>query len=214
MNHIDKTTSSNGGIGKPARLWACCSFIVAATGTTSANTVLNDAALVVPLRAERTDAGQARKEEVEHAAGVSELRRLSGLTWDQVASLFGVSRRAVHHWASGKPMTAEHEVHLYRVLASLRALHHGSVQPNRHMLFGSAEPGGRSIFDLLRERNYDEVARLVGVPQSGSPVRSQIVVSADRLPPKPAQLVATEDESFDVKSGPRRRAKVVRATRA
>jgi DNA-binding transcriptional regulator YiaG len=213
MNHIDKTTNSNGGFGKPVHLWAIFPFIVAATGTTSA-TVLNDAALVAPLRAERTDAGQARKEEVEHIAGVSELRRLSGLTWEQVASLFDVSRRAVHHWASGKPMTAEHEAHLYRILASLRALHQGSVQPNRQVLFGSAEPGGRSVFDLLRERNYDEVTRLVGVPQSGSPVRSQIVVSADRLPSKPEQLVATEDESFDVKSGPRRRAKVVRATRA
>ena len=34
---------------------------------------------------------------------VSELRRISGLTWEQLAWLFGVSRRSVHFWASGKP---------------------------------------------------------------------------------------------------------------
>lgn len=39
-------------------------------------------------------------------------------------------------------------------------------------------------------------------------------ISPDRLPPKPAQLVSMADESFDIKSGPRRRATVVRAALA
>ena len=34
------------------------------------------------------------------------LRRRTGLTWSQLATIFGVSRRAVHHWAEGGNMTA------------------------------------------------------------------------------------------------------------
>jgi len=211
VKQLEKTTSSGGSFAKPACL-ICFSIFIGTGATTSAN-ALSDATLV-RFRAERTDAGQARKEETEHAVGVSELRRLSGLTWDQVASLFDVSRRAVHHWASGKPMTAEHEVHLQRILASLRTLHHGSAQPNRQMLFASAGPGGASIFDLLRERKYEQVVEVVGPPQAGPPVGSQLVVSADRLPPKPEQLISTVDEAFDIKPSPRKRARAVRVKRA
>lgn len=32
----------------------------------------------------------------------------SGLTWDQLAEVFGVSRRAVHGWAAGARMNARH----------------------------------------------------------------------------------------------------------
>ena len=51
---------------------------------------------------------------------VSELRRISGLTWEQLAGLFGVSRRAVHFWASGKPLNATNHQRLMRVLDVVR----------------------------------------------------------------------------------------------
>lgn len=39
---------------------------------------------------------------------VRALKERSGLTWDQFAAMFGVSRRAVHGWASGARLNAHH----------------------------------------------------------------------------------------------------------
>ena len=58
-------------------------------------------------------------------AVIGELRRLSGLTWDQLARLLGVSRRSVHFWASGKPMAQSNEEHLRRLLAVVRKVDRG-----------------------------------------------------------------------------------------
>jgi transcriptional regulator with XRE-family HTH domain len=41
------------------------------------------------------------------AATVRELKARSGLTWDQLAGVFGVSRRAVHGWAAGARLNAQ-----------------------------------------------------------------------------------------------------------
>lgn len=214
MKHLERTTSGGGGgVAGPMKWALCFSIAFTASATTTSASAFHDSA-AMSCRAARTDSGQSRKEEAEHSDGVSEVRRLSGLTWDQVATLFGVSRRAAHHWASGKPMTAENELHLLRVLGSLRALHVGSARPNRQMLLAPVEPGGASIFDLLRERKYDLVAQLVGQPQHGPAVRSQLVVPEDRLPLKPEQLISTAAESFNVPTGPRKRAKAVRVKRA
>jgi len=40
---------------------------------------------------------------------VPRLRDCSGLRAQQLARLFGVSRRSVNHWFSGKPKSGEHE---------------------------------------------------------------------------------------------------------
>ncbi|MYE02765.1 MAG: helix-turn-helix transcriptional regulator [Alphaproteobacteria bacterium] len=43
------------------------------------------------------------------AHALFEIRRLSGLTWQELADLFGVSRRTVHNWANGARPSAEHK---------------------------------------------------------------------------------------------------------
>ena len=86
--------------------------------------------------------------ECEAGAVIGELRRLSGLTWDQLARLFGVSRRSVHFWASGKPMAPSNEEHLRRLLAVVRKVDRGSARANRAILLG-ADEDGISLFDLL-----------------------------------------------------------------
>ena len=54
---------------------------------------------------EQTTAGAVVPSAQPAGAAIGELRRLSGLTWDQLARIFSVSRRSLHFWASGKPMT-------------------------------------------------------------------------------------------------------------
>lgn len=49
-------------------------------------------------------------------AVLAELRFKAALTWEQLATIFHVSRRAVHLWASGQRLTADNE-------GQIRALH-------------------------------------------------------------------------------------------
>jgi len=83
--------------------------------------------------------------------GVNELRRVSGLTWDQVARLFCVSRRSVHFWASGKPMSSEHEEHLHRLLALMRGLD-TSTDALRGALLSVVD--GAQVLESLASRRY------------------------------------------------------------
>ncbi|WP_419950972.1 helix-turn-helix domain-containing protein [Candidatus Palauibacter sp.] len=72
-------------------------------------------------------------------AAVSELRRISGLTWEQLAELFGVSRRSVHCWASGKPLNAANHERLMRVLDVVRDADRGTAHSTRAALLEARE---------------------------------------------------------------------------
>lgn len=68
---------------------------------------------------------------------LGEIRRRTGMTWDQLADYFSVSRRAVHHWASGAKMTAKNEQNVYKLLTHLRLGETGSPQANRAALLSN-----------------------------------------------------------------------------
>lgn len=128
----------------------------------------------------------------EHA--VSELRRLSGLTWEHLSQLFEVSRRSIHFWASGKPMTAAHTRRLMEVLAVVRDADRGDAMSNRVALF---EPtNGVVPFDLLAQQRFAEARMLLGP----GPGRRDIAKTALddhatslRRPPPPEELVGAYD---------------------
>jgi transcriptional regulator with XRE-family HTH domain len=46
------------------------------------------------------------------AEAIGRLRDRSGLSWDQLAGMFGVSRRSVHKWAGGGALNAGHTARL------------------------------------------------------------------------------------------------------
>lgn len=87
-----------------------------------------------------------------------ELRRLSGLTWAELARLFGVSRRSLHFWASGTRLSAGNEEKLYRLLAVIRKVDRGTAQKNRLVLLTPDDHGDLPL-DLLRAGEYQKVAR-------------------------------------------------------
>lgn len=78
----------------------------------------------------RMDAGStvlmalAREQEVDRstAEALTEIKRRSGLTWGQIARLFRVSRRAVHSWAGGSAVRAEHAGRVNQLLGRVREL--------------------------------------------------------------------------------------------
>lgn len=82
------------------------------------------------------------------AAEVMKVHLRSGLTWDQIARLFGVSRRAVHGWASGSRMSAANTEFLARFVSILETRPNNSAEENRAwLLMGST--GRRGVLDEL-----------------------------------------------------------------
>lgn len=84
---------------------------------------------------------------------VISLHNLSGLTWDQLARLFGVSRRAAHLWASGGRMNSYHAERLNHILTVVRSLQTKSNQQELREILLAPGLDGRSLYEtLLTER--------------------------------------------------------------
>lgn len=103
--------------------------------------------------------GKVQSQNQTPAELVNELRRVSGLTWAQVAEVFGVSKRAPYHWASGETVSAENHERLGQVMAVLRFIDKGSAEANRNLLLGHARLG-QTYLDLLRSGEYELVRDL------------------------------------------------------
>lgn len=96
-----------------------------------------------------------------------EIRRLTGLTWEQLAKLFNVSRRTLHFWASGKRLNSFNEEQLNLLLDTIRYIDRGSASLNRNLLLMPIKDG-KSPFDFLIAGKYQEVKNILGsgnVPQ-------------------------------------------------
>ena len=143
------------------------------------------------------------------SAGIAELRRLGGLTWEQVAELFGVSRRSVHFWASGKPMTVEHEQQLGRILDVLRGAG-GSADTVRARLLASDE----RVLQLLANGAYSAASDALGTGTSYIALgRTPLsAAAADARRPLSPELLAASEESVVVT--PAVRGRVVRTRRS
>lgn len=92
---------------------------------------------------------------------IHELRRLSGLTWDQLARLFEVKRRSLHHWGSGQPLSRKNEERLHRLLAVIRHIDRGAADLNRQALLQPTDDGDLP-FDLLVRGEYQAVKDILG----------------------------------------------------
>lgn len=92
---------------------------------------------------------------------LSRLRRLSGLTWEQIAKLFNVSRRSVHFWASGQPLSRFNEEQLNRLLGTIQFIDQGSASLNRSLLL-QPNVDGNPLLDLLVAGKHEEFKQIVG----------------------------------------------------
>jgi DNA-binding transcriptional regulator YiaG len=159
-----------------------------------------------------TTAGATVATESKAGAQIGELRRLTGFTWDQLAHLFGLSRRSLHFWASGKPMASSNEEHLLRLLATVRRLDRGSALENRRLLL-TASRSGEVPMDLLVAQQYERALQVVGEtashPRATPPPLSKAARDA-RRPRPPAELVGALQDSVHREIGPARTARSVK----
>lgn len=187
--------------------------------TTLATTPLSGAATSngyeTPRPVERTTAGppgQIRFAPAESTAeAILEIRRRSGLTWEEMSDLFDVSRRSIHHWASGKPVSAKRERALRQALAAIRRFDRGDQAGTRARLLAVDHSTGLSALDMMREGRFDEVtARTEGAP-APNPLRIPLSRKARkaRRPPSPPFLLEAEQDRPDVPA----RARAVRGVR-
>lgn len=201
----------------PARAWmgpSIASYIVASPGTSSMPVVVWYG-IAQQYAWAQTSGGASIVIQEDTAGAVAELRRLSGLTWEQLARLFGVTRRSLHFWASGKPLTPANEERLNRTLATVRKIDRGSSGTNRALLL-SARASGQIPFDLLVEGRYEPVVALVG---SGDallgPVSPRLseVAQAARAPFAPERLADARQDRVHVEKGRLLSARAIRRPR-
>ncbi len=167
--------------------------------------------VVVPLP--QTSAGrmQPKEEAQSTSSAIMELRRLSGLTWEQLATLFNVARRSLHFWASGKPVNAPNEERLRRVLAVVRKADRGFASKNRAMLLEDRD--GVVPFDLLAHGEYETFIELVGT----GPGRRELKLAPlspealeARKPQPPEELVGALQDRVHVDVGRARPGRAVK----
>ena len=163
--------------------------------------------------AEQTNSGlMPTGVEATPIAAIAEVRRRSGLTWDQLARLFGVARRSVHFWASGKALSAANEERLGRLLAVLRQIDRGSARATRAALLTPLSDG-TTPFDLLAKNEFDVVKEQLGSsPQLSTPALHRLspAARAVRMPPPPEERVGALQNTVHREVGKSRVAKTVR----
>ena len=158
----------------------------------------------LPRPIERTSSGPdgriAQVPRQTTGQAVLEIRRRTGLTWQELSELFHVSRRSVHHWANGKPVTARHEHVICKIVDAIRHLDRGSQAATRRQLLAADDATGVSTFELLRVGHFNQaVARIAGVR---TPERRRIPLAQTardaRRPPAPTLLLEASHERPEV----------------
>jgi hypothetical protein len=92
---------------------------------------------------------------------IFELRRLSGLTWEELATLLEVTRRSLHLWANGGPINGVNEKHVRDLLIAMRALDRGTARENRGLLLAPLQGGG-TLSELLQARRFEDAVDMAG----------------------------------------------------
>jgi len=78
---------------------------------------------------------------------LDEIKHVSGLTWEQLGRIMGVSRRSIHLWLQGKPLNQANEERLHAIRQIIRSLGGRSQLEVRSRLLDKS--GGASVVDLL-----------------------------------------------------------------
>lgn len=155
--------------------------------------------------------GPAPAPDVRIGEEILEIRRLSGLSREELYGLFAVSHATLARWASGELPPADRRETVCRVLAAIRHLDEGNAAATRDRL-RTPSAAGAAPFDLLRNGRYDEAMALRRGSAPPRPRREPLSPNSRnaRRPPPPAALMQAEQPALR----PASRAQVARPVRA
>jgi len=143
---------------------------------------------------------------------IFELKRLSGLTWEELATLLSVTRRSLHLWANGTAINTVNEKRLRNVLVTIRELDRGTASENRALLLAPVRDGDITVGDLLQGEHFRDALTLVGrgrgralppVTRAGAPGPEKLSV-ADMLGTSGDRIHTDEGRALPRRRGPRR----------
>jgi len=134
--------------------WMSATRVIAATDT---RVLILASAPSTAARLSPADPGRTSDPDhlVSEAESVRWLHEESGLTWDQLGRVFGVSRRAVHLWANGSRMNSVNAATLADLVGVVRELPAARAPADRRARLLAAGPDGRSVLDEIRARHSD-----------------------------------------------------------
>lgn len=102
------------------------------------------------------------------AKSVRSLRQRSGLTWEELARIFGVTRRTLYNWSIGGQVSAANAQAIAEVIGSLHDIDSGDPKTTRSRLLAPAEDGATLYARLIRQRRQ-------------APIDTALVYSPDQL---------------------------------
>lgn len=87
---------------------------------------------------------------------VQEIRRISSVTWKEIAGIFGVSQRTMHSWSNGENVSAGNDALIREVLEKLRKIHDGHPMATAYRL--RSLHGDKPLLSVIREIPLSELA--------------------------------------------------------
>lgn len=94
---------------------------------------------------------------------VRSIKDTTGLTWEQIGRIFGVSRRAVHNWANGGRINASNSEALYQMASAVRELEHLPLNERRRKILAIG-PNSHQLVDRLRAAHRSAPDDIAGEP--------------------------------------------------
>lgn len=111
---------------------------------------------VAPKTAETNRPTLIKSDHRSTAERIKDVRQATDLTWEQLAKMFGVSRRSVHLWASTGKMNANNEEVLGRIERVVNGLKNMTPQQRRSAFLDSSN--GQSILARIKsERSENQI---------------------------------------------------------
>jgi DNA-binding transcriptional regulator YiaG len=139
-------------------------FVLATVSTTAGVPVAKPAAPIARTLSEvRETAEQTKPAAMSDAELVKWIKDESGLTWDQIARTFDVSRRAVHLWASGGRVSAGNAEALQAFAALVREAVGSTPTETRSRLLAVGSDG-QSPIDRFRRAQFAASSSVTGTP--------------------------------------------------
>lgn len=143
---------------------------------------------------------------------INRLRRLSGLTWDELAYLFDVTKRDIHFWCSGAKISNLHKEYLNEILNLIDYINKGSSSLNRTLLFSNIN--NITIIELIKEGKFNEAKELIG--KGNINIKPKLLPLSKeaqtlKIPPNPCDLVDALNDNLHKDVGISRVAKTIRS---
>jgi DNA-binding transcriptional regulator YiaG len=105
----------------PLKTIAFAAMLAAFSSTSSQATTIG-AARMIAGSSMASGVAQQHDNELKISDALDDIRRRSGLTWGQLATIFEVSRQTVHSWANGSTVRVAHADRVNELLEQVREL--------------------------------------------------------------------------------------------